>query len=276
MRGTPKLSENYREVLVPKKGLEPPHPCEYMDLNHARLPIPPLRHGKAASETRSSEASSVYRSSLRVATPAEPPARKPFTTEDTEATENRDLMSFDLRALRGELLLQPAKIRPQIPLDETTLYNLDMTLTQQVQKDMVDAMKKKEELRLSTLRMMKAALKNKEIDKRALLDEKEELQVFSTMIKQRKDSIEAFEKGNRHELAQREAEEIVIIETYMPKSVGEEEIAAAVKATIAEMGAPTMKDMGTVMKNVMAKFEGARVDGKVVSEMVKTQLGASS
>ncbi len=150
-----------------------------------------------------------------------------------------------------------------------------MTLTQQVQKDMVDAMKKKEELRLSTLRMMKAALKNKEIDKRALLDEKEELQVFSTMIKQRKDSIEQFEKGGRHELAQKEADEIAIIETYMPKAIGEEEITAAVKATITEMGFPTMKDMGTVMKNVMAKLAGARVDGKLVSEIVKKQLGGS-
>jgi uncharacterized protein YqeY len=151
-----------------------------------------------------------------------------------------------------------------------------MTLTQQVQKDMVDAMKKKEELRLSTLRMMKAALKNKEIDKRALLDEKEELQVFTTMIKQRKDSIEQFEKGNRHELAIREAEEIAVIETYMPKSVGEEEIAAAVRATIAEMGSPTMKDIGAVMKNVMARFDGARVDGKSVSEMVKKQLATGT
>jgi len=151
-----------------------------------------------------------------------------------------------------------------------------MTLTQQVQKDLVDALRNKEELRLSTLRMMKAALKNKEIDKRAPLDEKEELQVFSTMINQRKDSFEAFEKGNRHELAKKEADEIAIIETYMPKSVGEDEIAAAVKATIAEMGAPTMKDMGTVMKNVMAKFAGARVDGKVVSELVKKQLAAGN
>jgi len=138
---------------------------------------------------------------------------------------------------------------------------------------MVDAMRKKEELRLSTLRMMKAALKNKEIDKRAPLDEKEELQVFSTMIKQRKDSIEQFEKGNRPELAKKEADEIVIIESYMPKAVGEAEIVAAVEATILEMGSPTMKDMGAVMKNVMAKFAGARVDGKVVSETVKKQLG---
>jgi hypothetical protein len=150
-----------------------------------------------------------------------------------------------------------------------------MTLTQQVQKDMVAAMRAREELRLSTVRMMKAALQNKRIEKRADLDEKEELQVLSTMIKQRKDSIEQFEKGNRPELAQKEAQEIVIIEAYMPKAVGEEEIVATVRAVIAEMGSPTMKDMGTVMKNVMAKFGGARVDGKVVSEAVKKQLASS-
>jgi len=147
-----------------------------------------------------------------------------------------------------------------------------MSLTEQVQKDLVDAMRKKEELRLSTLRMMKAALHNKQIEKRGALEEKEELQVFSTMIKQRKDSIEQFEKGNRPELARKEAEEIAVIEAYMPKAVGEEEVIAAVRATIAEMGTPTMKDMGAVMKNVMAKFAGARVDGKLVSEMVKKEL----
>jgi uncharacterized protein YqeY len=147
-----------------------------------------------------------------------------------------------------------------------------MSLTELVQKDMVAAMRSREELRLSTLRMMKTALKNKEIDKRAPLDEKEELQVLGTLIKQRKDSIEAFEKGNRPELAKQEAEEITYIEAYMPKPVGEEETVAAVKATIAEMGSPTMKDMGAVMKNVMAKFAGARVDGKVVSDTVKKEL----
>ena len=152
------------------------------------------------------------------------------------------------------------------------IYNCVMSLTEQVQKDLVDAMRKKEELRLSTLRMMKAALKNKEIEKRGKLEEKEELQVLTTMIKQRKDSIEQFEKGNRPELARKEAEEIVVIEAYMPKAVGEEEVVAAVRATIAEMGSPTMKDMGAVMKNVMAKFAGARVDGKLVSETVKKEL----
>jgi uncharacterized protein YqeY len=150
-----------------------------------------------------------------------------------------------------------------------------MTLTQQVQKDMVDAMRNKQELRLSTLRMMKAALQNKRIEKRADLDEKEELQAFTTMIKQRKDSIEQFEKGNRHELAAREAEEIAIIEGYMPKAVGEEEIVATVRATIAEMGSPTMKDMGAVMKNAKAKIGDARVDGKLLSEEVKKQLATS-
>ena len=132
-----------------------------------------------------------------------------------------------------------------------------MSISEQVTKDMVAAMKAREELKLSTLRMMKSALKNKEIDKRAPLDDKEALQVLSTMIKQRKDSIEQFTKGGRQELADKEASEITIIEAYMPKAIGEAEIVAAVRAIIAEMGSPTMKDMGTVMKNTMAKFAGA-------------------
>ena len=151
-----------------------------------------------------------------------------------------------------------------------------MPIVDQITKDITAAMKAREEQRLSTLRMVKSALKNKEIDKRAPLDDKEALAVLSTLIKQRKDSIEQFTKGNRPELAEKEAAEITIIEAYMPKAVGEDEIAAAVRATIAEMGSPTMKDMGTVMKNVMAKFAGARVDGKVVSETVKKELTPKS
>ena len=147
-----------------------------------------------------------------------------------------------------------------------------MSLSEQIQKDMVAAMKAKEEERLSTLRMMKAAVKNREIEKRAALDDKEVLAVLSTMIKQRKDSAEQFTKGNRPELAAKEEREIVLIEGYMPKSASEEQIVATVKATIAEMGSPTMKDMGTVMKAVMAKFADVRVDGKVVSEAVKKEL----
>lgn len=150
-----------------------------------------------------------------------------------------------------------------------------MGISEQVQKDMVEAMRSRDELRLSTLRMVKSAIKNKEIDKRGPLDEKESQQVLATLIKQRKDSIEQFTKGGRQELADKEAAEIKLIEAYLPKAMGEEEIAAVVQATIAEMGSPTMKDMGTVMKNSMAKLQatGARVEGKTVSEIVKKQLG---
>ena len=150
-----------------------------------------------------------------------------------------------------------------------------MGLGEQVQKDMVEAMRSRDELRLSTLRMVKSALKNKEIDKRAPLDEKEAQQVLATLIKQRKDSIEQFTKGGRQELADKEAAEIKLIEAYLPKAMSEDEITTAVKATIAEMGSPTMKDMGTVMKNAMARLQatGARVEGKTVSEIVKKQLG---
>lgn len=147
-----------------------------------------------------------------------------------------------------------------------------MSISAKIQKDIVEAMKAKQELRLSTLRMVKSALKNKEIDKRAPLDEKEELATLSTLIKQRHDSVEQFTKGNRPELAQKEKDEIVIIEAYMPKAVSEADVVATVKAVIAEMGSPTMKDMGNVMKNTMAKFGGARVDGKLVSETVKKEL----
>ena len=107
----------------------------------------------------------------------------------------------------------------------------------------------------------------------APLDDKESQQILTTLIKQRKESIEQFTKGGRQEMADKEAAEIVLIETYLPKAAGEAEIVAGVKATIAEMGSPTMKEMGTVMKN-MARFAsaGMRVDGKVVSEAVKKEL----
>src|SRR6202051_1665680 len=151
-----------------------------------------------------------------------------------------------------------------------------MSLSEQIQKDIVTAMKARDEHRLSTVRMVKTALKNREIEKMAPLDDKEGQQVLGTLIKQRKDSIEQFTKGGRQEMADKEAAEISVIETYMPKAAREEDIASSVKAVIAEMGAPTMKDMGTVMKNAMAKFatQGVRVDGKVVSEAVKKELAA--
>jgi len=149
-----------------------------------------------------------------------------------------------------------------------------MTLSEQIQKDITAAMKAREEQRLSTLRMVKSALKNREIEKMAPLDDKESQAVLSTLIKQRKESVEQFTKGGRQEMADKEAAEIVLIESYMPKAAGEAEVVAGVKAVIAEMGSPTMKDMGTVMKNAMARFAGAgmRVDGKLVSETVKKEL----
>ena len=149
-----------------------------------------------------------------------------------------------------------------------------MPLVDQIQKDITAAMKSREEARLSTLRMVKAALKNREIEKMSPLDDKEAQQVLSTLIKQRKDSIEQFTKGGRKEMADKEAAEIALIETYLPKAASEADILAGVKGVISEMGSPTMKDMGTVMKNVMAKFaaQGVRVDGKVVNEAVKKEL----
>jgi uncharacterized protein len=157
---------------------------------------------------------------------------------------------------------------------DTTIMASIMSLIEQIQKDIVVAMKAREEHRLSTLRMVKAALKNREIEKMAPLDEKESQQVLNTLIKQRKDSVEQFTKGGRQEMADKETAEIALIEAYLPKAAGEAEIVAGVKAAIAEMGTPTMKDMGSVMKAAMARFAaaGMRVDGKVVSETVKKEL----
>jgi uncharacterized protein YqeY len=154
-------------------------------------------------------------------------------------------------------------------------YNFAMPLIDQIQKDITDAMKARDQQRLSTLRMVKTALKNKEIEKMSSLDDKESQQVLSTLIKQRKDSIEQFTKGGRPEMADKEAAEIKLIETYLPKAAGEEEIVAGVRAVIAEMATPpTLKDMGSVMKVAMARFAsaGMRADGKVVSEAVKKEL----
>ena len=156
-------------------------------------------------------------------------------------------------------------------------YNRHMPLVDQIQKDIVTAMKAKDEARLSCLRMVKSALQLKGVEKMAPLDDKESQAVLSTLIKQRKESIEQFTKGGRQEMADKEAAEVAIIESYLPKAASEADIEAGVKATIAEMGSPTMKDMGAVMKNAMAKFNasGMRVDGKVVSEMVKKELAGN-
>jgi uncharacterized protein YqeY len=157
---------------------------------------------------------------------------------------------------------------------------VSVSLTDKVQQDMVAAMKAREVDRLSTLRMMKSALKNKEIDKRAPLTDGEAEQVLVTMVKQRRDSIEQFTKGNRMDLVEKEAAEIPILESYLPKSASEEDIRGIVEAVIAEMSAtgsrPTPRDMGSVMKAAQAKFQaaGLRADGKLVSEQVKAGLAS--
>ena len=149
-----------------------------------------------------------------------------------------------------------------------------MSLLEQIQKDITISMKARHEQRLSTLRMVKTALKNREIEKMAPLDDQESQQVLTTLIKQRRDSIEQFSKGGRTEMAQKEAAEIEWIEAYLPKAASEEDIAAGVRAVISEMPAPTLKEMGSIMKAAMQRFQtsGMRVDGKQVSEAVKREL----
>jgi uncharacterized protein len=147
-----------------------------------------------------------------------------------------------------------------------------MRLRDKISQDLIAAMKAREAERLSVLRMMKAAVRNKEIDGRQELDDAQAVQVFLSLIKQRKDSIEQFTKGGRLELANKEAAEIKVIEEYLPSAVTDEEVASAVDAVIAEMGAASIKDMGKVMKACMARFVGRPVDGLKVSELVKAKL----
>lgn len=134
------------------------------------------------------------------------------------------------------------------------------------------AMKSKEADRLSVLRMMKAAVRNKEIDARQELDDAQAVQIFLSLIKQRKDSIEQFAKGGRPDLVDKETAEIRVIEEYLPSAVTDEEIASAVDAVIAETGAASMKDMGKVMKACRERFAGRPLDGGKVSELVKAKL----
>jgi uncharacterized protein YqeY len=153
-----------------------------------------------------------------------------------------------------------------------------MSLFEKIRQDMVGAMKQRAAERLSTLRMVVSALKNKEIEQRTPVTDAQALQVLTTLIKQRKDSIEQFTKGNRPELAEKEAAEIKVIEEYMPKAAGDEELQQLVTSTLAELRAQGAqlgsKDMGTVMKAVQGRIQasGLRADGRVVSEMVKAAL----
>jgi len=147
-----------------------------------------------------------------------------------------------------------------------------MSLQQQINQDLVQAMKNKEELKLSTLRMIKTALKNRQVDLQRELEEAEVLQVLKTLIKQRQDSVEQYTQAGRTDLADTEQMEIAIIEQYLPPMLSEQQIECVVDETIRELGATSLKEMGAVMKTVMGKLATAVVDGKMVNQMVRSKL----
>ena len=147
-----------------------------------------------------------------------------------------------------------------------------MSLSEQLTKSMAEAMKSRDQARLSTLRMLKAALTNREVASGRPLTGPEELQVVAGLVKQRKESIDQFAKGGRQDLVEKEKAELAILETYLPPAVAAEDLERIVAEVIAETGAGSAKDMGKVMKGVMARLAGAQVDGKAVNELVKKRL----
>ncbi|HYH84434.1 MAG TPA: GatB/YqeY domain-containing protein [Pyrinomonadaceae bacterium] len=147
-----------------------------------------------------------------------------------------------------------------------------MSLKERIVKDMTAAMKAKEAARLSTLRMVKAAVMNREIEKGEPLTDEELMKALQTLVKQRRDSVEQYEKAGRTELADKERAEIVVIEEYLPQAATREEIEKAVADAIAETGASTLKEMGAVMKAAQGKLAGRSADGRVVSEVVRSKL----
>ena len=150
-----------------------------------------------------------------------------------------------------------------------------MALLDTIQVDMVAAMRAKDELRLSVVRMIKTALKKQEVDQMKPLDEAAEMQILASLIKQRRDSADMFRKGNRPELADKEEAELKMIEAYMPAAASAEEMDQAIAEAMAETGANSAKQMGVVMKAASARLAGKRVDGKALSERVKAKLELS-
>lgn len=148
-----------------------------------------------------------------------------------------------------------------------------MTLVENVSRAITDAMKAKDAQRLVALRMLKAALMNREVERGRALDENEARQVVSALVKQRRDSIEQFTKGGRKDLADKEMAEIVVLESYLPPAVDTAELERVVDNAIASTAAVSAKDMGKVMKAVMADLAGQTVDGKAVNELVRRKLG---
>ena len=150
-----------------------------------------------------------------------------------------------------------------------------MSLSKQIVSDLTAAMKAQDASRTSTLRMVKAAMMNRQIEKGSELDDDDMQKLLRSLVKQRRDSIEQYEKAGRQELVDKEAAEIAVIETYLPAAASREEIEQAVMAAIAETGASSMKDMGGVMKAVQAALAGKNADGRTISEVVKSKLTGS-
>jgi uncharacterized protein YqeY len=148
-----------------------------------------------------------------------------------------------------------------------------MSLRQRITTDLTAAMKAKDAARLSTLRMVKASVMNREIEKGGELTDEEMTKALQSLVKQRRDSVEQYEKAGREELAAKERAEIVVIEEYLPQAASREEIEEVVSSVIAETGASSMKEMGAVMKAAQARLAGKSADGRTVSEIVKSKLG---
>ena len=147
-----------------------------------------------------------------------------------------------------------------------------MSLRDRLSEDLKSAMKSRDQLRMDVIRMIKAAVLNKEVELKQDLDDAAMSRIMTTLIKQRKEAAEQFEKGNRQDLAAKERQEIVNIEGYLPTALSTDEVARIVEAVIKESGASSLKEMGQVMKAVMARLAGQSVDGKVVSDLVKAAL----
>lgn len=152
----------------------------------------------------------------------------------------------------------------------------EMGYLERVQSDLTAAMKGKDELRLSVLRMVKSALKHKEIEKMRPLDDMESLQVLQTLVKQRRESVDQFTKGGRPDLAEKESKEIGIIQAYLPAAPSDDEVRRAIEEAIAESGADSLKAMGAVVKAARAKLEGKTVDGKMLSDKIRERLTPKS
>ena len=151
-----------------------------------------------------------------------------------------------------------------------------MTLAEQIQSDIVVAMKARDDFRLSVLRMVKSAIQLKEVEKIRKLDDSESIQLLQTILKQRRESIDQFTKGNRPDLAEKEKKEAAIIEQYLPAGASAEEMNAAIVKAIAEANANSIKQMGAVVKAAKAALEGKTVDGKALSDLVRERLSKLS